>query len=231
MLALPLNATPLIVLAVANVVAVLAFPVIVVCIGCTWSALAAVVLVPTAAVPLVAPTTELNPVMLLKLVPVAVPILGVTNVGLVDNTLFPEPVDVTTPVPPFVAGRIANGLQSVVAVTYDNISPFAGVGAVTLFKLSKLILPPAIEAAEAALTAAAVAELALLVADVEDAVALAFALVALFAELVALNAAFEAEVEASLALAVDTVALLLALVELVLAEVADDAAFVAEVLA
>ena len=96
--------------------------------------------------------------MLLKLVPVATPIVGVTSTGLVDNTLLPEPVVVVTPVPPFETGRIANGLQSVVAVTYDNISPFAGVGAVTLFKLSKLINKKNNETAEAAQVEAAVKE-------------------------------------------------------------------------
>ena len=35
-----------------------------------------------------------------------VPKLGVTNVGDVDNTTLPEPVDVVTPVPPFVTDKV-----------------------------------------------------------------------------------------------------------------------------
>ena len=170
---------------------------------------------------------SLRPVIPLKLVPVATPRTGVTNVGLVDNTTFPVPVEPVTPVPPLETGKILSGLQSVVAVTYDNISPSVGVGTVTLFKLSNEILPPAIAAAEAALAAAAVALLALLVADVADAVALVAALVALFALAVALNAAFVAEVEASPAFVVAVVTLPLADVALLLADVADVAALVA----
>jgi hypothetical protein len=37
---------------------------------------------------------------------VGVPRIGVTKVGLVDNTLLPEPVDVVTPVPPFRTGSV-----------------------------------------------------------------------------------------------------------------------------
>jgi len=37
---------------------------------------------------------------------VGVPNIGVTSVGLVDNTLLPDPVEVVTPVPPFKTGRV-----------------------------------------------------------------------------------------------------------------------------
>jgi hypothetical protein len=37
---------------------------------------------------------------------VGVPKIGVTSVGLVDNTLLPEPVEVVTPVPPFKTGKV-----------------------------------------------------------------------------------------------------------------------------
>jgi hypothetical protein len=37
---------------------------------------------------------------------VGVPRIGVTRVGEVLNTLFPEPVDVVTPVPPLVTGNV-----------------------------------------------------------------------------------------------------------------------------
>ena len=39
------------------------------------------------------------------LVPEATPRTGVTNVGLLDNTTFPVPVEVVTPVPPLTTGR------------------------------------------------------------------------------------------------------------------------------
>jgi hypothetical protein len=35
-----------------------------------------------------------------------VPSTGVTRVGLVERTTFPEPVDVVTPVPPLATGRV-----------------------------------------------------------------------------------------------------------------------------
>jgi hypothetical protein len=41
-----------------------------------------------------------------KLVPVAAPITGVTNVGVVLNTTAPDPVLVVTPVPPAKTGRV-----------------------------------------------------------------------------------------------------------------------------
>jgi hypothetical protein len=43
-----------------------------------------------------------KPVALVNVADAGVPKTGVTSVGLVDNTLFPEPVLVPTPVPPFV---------------------------------------------------------------------------------------------------------------------------------
>jgi hypothetical protein len=60
--------------------------------GWTWSALAAVVAVPTAAVPFAPGVVELSPVMLLNEVPVATPIFGVVSWGLVANTRAPDPV-------------------------------------------------------------------------------------------------------------------------------------------
>jgi hypothetical protein len=43
-----------------------------------------------------------SPVALVNVTKDGTPRLGVTSVGLVDNTLLPEPVLVPTPVPPFV---------------------------------------------------------------------------------------------------------------------------------
>jgi hypothetical protein len=45
-------------------------------------------------------------VQLAKLPDDGVPKAGVTNVGLVDSTLLPEPVEVVTPVPPFATGKV-----------------------------------------------------------------------------------------------------------------------------
>jgi hypothetical protein len=51
-----------------------------------------------------------KPVALVSVADVGVPKTGVTSVGLVDNTLLPEPVLVPTPVPPFVT--LSNGPAS-----------------------------------------------------------------------------------------------------------------------
>jgi hypothetical protein len=48
----------------------------------------------------VTPVVKGNPVAFVKVADDGVPRAGVTNVGLVDKTLLPEPVDVPTPVPP-----------------------------------------------------------------------------------------------------------------------------------
>jgi hypothetical protein len=41
-----------------------------------------------------------------RLPDVGVPSMGVTNVGLVDKTLLPEPVEAVTPVPPLATGNV-----------------------------------------------------------------------------------------------------------------------------
>jgi hypothetical protein len=53
---------------------------------------------PTASVP--------SAVQLLKLPEVGVPKRGVTKVGDVDSTVFPEPVEDVTPVPPLATGKV-----------------------------------------------------------------------------------------------------------------------------
>jgi len=45
-----------------------------------------------------------------------VPKLGVTNVGDVDNTTFPEPVEVVTPVPPLATATVP---EMLLALTVD----------------------------------------------------------------------------------------------------------------
>lgn len=59
----------------------------------------------TGRVPVVPPSIG-SPVALVKVAEVGVPRIGVTSVGLVDNTLLPEPVDVVTPVPPLATGNV-----------------------------------------------------------------------------------------------------------------------------
>lgn len=61
------------------------------------------------AMPVANPLTPVDtgrPVQLVKVPDVGVPKRGVTNVGLVDNTLLPEPVEVVTPVPPLVTPNV-----------------------------------------------------------------------------------------------------------------------------
>jgi hypothetical protein len=45
-------------------------------------------------------------VQLARFPDVGVPSTGVTNVGLVESTVFPEPVEVVTPVPPLTTGKV-----------------------------------------------------------------------------------------------------------------------------
>ena len=52
---------------------------------------------------------------------VGVPKIGVTNVGLVDNTLLPVPVLVVTPVPPLVTANVALSPAAVPVVFWLNV--------------------------------------------------------------------------------------------------------------
>jgi hypothetical protein len=54
----------------------------------------------------VTPVVKGKPVHEVKVPEEGVPRTGVTKVGLVDNTLLPEPVDVVTPVPPANTGKV-----------------------------------------------------------------------------------------------------------------------------
>jgi hypothetical protein len=54
----------------------------------------------------VTPVVKGNPVQLVKVPEEGVPKTGVTSVGLVDNTVLPDPVEVVTPVPPLATGRV-----------------------------------------------------------------------------------------------------------------------------
>jgi hypothetical protein len=54
----------------------------------------------------VTPVVNGNPVPFVRVTDVGVPKIGVTNVGLVDSTLFPVPVLVVTPVPPEATGKV-----------------------------------------------------------------------------------------------------------------------------
>ena len=91
----------------------------------TKNAPAEPVLTPNAvATPVPNPDTPVaigNPVALVNVTLVGVPKIGVTNVGDVLKTLLPEPVDVVTPVPPFVTANVpAKETAPVVAVLGVN---------------------------------------------------------------------------------------------------------------
>jgi hypothetical protein len=49
-----------------------------------------------------------NPVQFVNVPEEGVPRAGVTNVGLVERTLFPEPVELVTTVPPWATGIVVN---------------------------------------------------------------------------------------------------------------------------
>ena len=54
----------------------------------------------------VTPVVKGKPVAFVRVAEVGVPKIGVTNVGLVDNTTLPEPVLLVTPVPPEATGKV-----------------------------------------------------------------------------------------------------------------------------
>jgi hypothetical protein len=68
-----------------------------------------------------------SPVQFVKVPLVGVPKTGVTKVGLVDKTLFPEPVELVTPVPPLATGSVpVTPVVKGKPVTFV-ITPLAGV--------------------------------------------------------------------------------------------------------
>ena len=72
------------------------------------------------ATPVPSPATPVligKPVALVSVADVGVPRIGVTNVGLVDRTLLPEPVEVVTPVPPLRTGSTPVRLETTLDVT------------------------------------------------------------------------------------------------------------------
>lgn len=87
---------------------------------------------PTPAVP-----DDVTAAVTAKLVPVAAPMTGVTSVGLVDNTLLPDPVLAVTPVPPLATGSVpvtpvVKGKPVALVKTPDAGVPSAGVTSVGL---------------------------------------------------------------------------------------------------
>jgi hypothetical protein len=69
----------------------------------------------------VTPVDNGKPVAFVNVTLVGVPKMGVTRVGLVDNTLLPDPVLVVTPVPPLVTPNVpARVTAPVVAVLGVN---------------------------------------------------------------------------------------------------------------
>ena len=59
----------------------------------------------------------------LKFPDVGVPSKGVTNVGLVDKTTEPVPVEVVTPVPPFATGNVplTPAVKETVLLTHKSV--------------------------------------------------------------------------------------------------------------
>jgi len=86
----------------------------------------------TGSVP-VTPLDKGNPVALVNVTEVGVPRTGVTSVGLVDNTVLPEPVDVVTPVPPLLTASVPATVTLPKAVAVLGVSPV----------VPKLIVAPA----------------------------------------------------------------------------------------
>jgi hypothetical protein len=80
----------------------------------------------TGSVP-VTPVVKGSPVALVSVTEEGVPKAGVTNVGLVDNTLLPEPVEVVTPVPPLATGNVPVTLEAKLTNVVDvvPVPPFA----------------------------------------------------------------------------------------------------------
>lgn len=62
---------------------------------------------------------------MLKVPEVGVPRAGVTNVGLVDKTTLPEPVEVVTPVPPDATASVADNPAAVPVVFWFSVGTSA----------------------------------------------------------------------------------------------------------
>ena len=75
----------------------------------------------TGSVP-VTPVVRGSPVTLVITPLVGVPSKGVTNVGLVDNTLLPLPVEVVTPVPPLATANVPPKVNVPVVVIGPPVS-------------------------------------------------------------------------------------------------------------
>ena len=101
----------------------------------------------TGSVP-VTPVVKGKPVALVNVADVGVPRIGVTNVGLVESTLLPEPVEVVTPVPPLATGSVpvtpvVKGKPVVLVSTPDVGVPSRGVTRVGL--VDSTVLPEPVE--------------------------------------------------------------------------------------
>lgn len=101
----------------------------------------------TGSVP-VTPVVTGKPVQFVSTPADGVPMLGVVNAGLVERTLFPEPVEVVTPVPPLATGRvpvtpvvIGNPVQ-LVKTPAEGVPMF---GVVNAGLVDKTLLPEPVE--------------------------------------------------------------------------------------
>ena len=76
-----------------------------------------------------------NPVQLVRVPDVGVPKIGVTNVGLIDKTTLPVPVELVTPEPPFATGKVP-----VIPVVKGNPMQFVNVPLAGIPKIGAVIL-------------------------------------------------------------------------------------------
>jgi len=101
----------------------------------------------TGSVP-VTPVVSGKPVRLVAVPEAGVPKTGVTNVGLVERTVLPEPVELVTPVPPLATGSVpvtpvVKGKPVVLVSTPDVGVPSRGVTSVGL--VDRTLLPEPVE--------------------------------------------------------------------------------------
>jgi hypothetical protein len=81
---------------------------------------------------LIVPASIGRPVAFVNVPEAGVPKIGVTRVGLVDRTVLPEPVEVVTPVPPRVTGKVLIVPPSIGRPTAFVKVPEAGVPSTAL---------------------------------------------------------------------------------------------------
>ena len=96
----------------------------------------------------VTPVVNGSPVRFVATPEAGVPIFGVTNVGELDKTTFPVPVELVTPVPPFATGNVpvtpvVNGSPVRFVATPEAGVPIFGV--TNVGELDKTTFPVPVE--------------------------------------------------------------------------------------